>query len=104
MGEGFDYTTSDVHDWEIESIFDAIDTDTLIISQHAHNELSMDALTVDDVLDAIGNYDEVSKDLPGNPLRRAPGINFDTHRSTLTIRVKVGWRERYYVVITVMAN
>lgn len=102
MPDGFDFTTSDVQDWEIEAVWAAIDTDTLIISRHAQNELTMDALTLDDVLDAITGYDEVSKDLPDGP--RAPGINFDRHLHTITIRVKVGWRGAYYIVVTVMAN
>ena len=102
MTEGFDFTTDDVLEWELEAIWAAIDQERLIFSRHAREELSLDALTLEDVLDAISFPDEVSKDLPGGP--RAPGLNFDRRLGRVRLRAKVGWRETYYVVITVMAN
>jgi hypothetical protein len=43
----------------------------------------------------------VNKDLPGNPLGRKAGINFE-HRldDSRWIRVKVSWADGYYVVTT----
>ena len=102
MTEGFDFTTDDVLEWELEAIWAAIDQERLIFSRHAREELSLDALTLEDVLDALSFPDEVSKDLPGGS--RAPGLNFDRRLSRVRLRAKVGWRETYYVVITVMAN
>lgn len=64
--------------------------------------LSLDALTLDDVLDAINFPDEVTKDLPGG--RRAPGLNFERSFDRVRIRVKVGWRDASSTVITVMSN
>lgn len=105
MPEGFDFTTEEVQTWEIEAIWEAISEGSLVFSLHATQELSLDALHQEDVLDAISFYDEVSKDLPGNALGRAPGINFDRHLETVTIRAKVGWNwSGYYIVITVIAN
>lgn len=105
MTDGFDFTTKEIQQWEIDAIWQAIDESTLRFSLHAASELSLDALTTEDVLDAISLYDEVSKDLPDNDLGRAAGINFDRHLETVTIRAKVGWnRNGYYIVITVMSN
>jgi hypothetical protein len=100
--EGFDFTTDDVLEWELEAIWAAIDQERLVFSRHARQELSLDALTLADVLDALSFPDDVSKDLPGGS--RAPGLNFDRHLGRVRVRAKVGWRDAYYVVITVMAN
>ena len=54
------------------------------------------------MLDAISFPDDITKDLPGGT--RAPGLNFDRHLGQVRLRAKIGWKERYYVVITVMAN
>ena len=102
MPDGFDFTTDAVLDWEVEAIWAALDDETLLFTRHAREELSLDALTLGDVLDAISFPDEVTKDLPGGT--RAPGLNFDRQLGRVRLRAKVGWRERYYVVITVMAN
>lgn len=99
---GFDFSTAEVLEWELEAIWAATDQERLVFSRHAREELGLDALTLDDVLDAINFPDEVTKDLPGG--HRAPGLNFDRHLERVRIRAKVGWRETYYVVITVMAN
>lgn len=105
MSIGFDFTTEDVQQWEIQAIWNAVEDGSLRFSIHAATELSLDALTKEDVLDAISFYDEVSKDLPDNDLGRVSGINFDRHLETVTIRTKVSWNQRgYYIVITVMAN
>lgn len=101
---GFDFSTPEVLDWEVRAIWAAMDADELRVSRHAREELGLDALTIEDVFDAIGYFDEVSKDLPENTRGRAPGINFDRHLGLVRLRVKVGWRDVYYVVITVMAN
>ncbi len=44
----------------------------------------------------------MSKDLPDNDLGRAPGLNFERTLEQIHIRVKVGWRGHYYIVITAM--
>jgi hypothetical protein len=102
VSNGFDLTTDEVLDWELKAVWLAIDQETLIFSRHARQELSLDALTLEDVVDAICFPDEISKDLPGST--RAPGLNFDRHFARVRIRVKVGWNGGYYIVVTVMAN
>lgn len=99
---GFDFGTPEVLDWELDAIWNAIDQQTIVFSRHAGHEMNLDVLVLDDVLDAISFPDETSKDLPGGT--RAPGINFDRVLGHVRIRVKVGYREAYYVIITVMAN
>lgn len=102
MTEGFDFTTNDVLEWELEAIWAAIDQERLIFSRHAREERSFGALTLEDALDALSFPDEVSRDLPGGS--RAPGLNFDCHLGRVRLRARVGWREPDCVVITVMAN
>ncbi|BDP44905.1 hypothetical protein DAETH_48740 (plasmid) [Deinococcus aetherius] len=102
MIPGFDFSTTQVLEWELDAIWKALDEERLIFSRHAREELSLDALTLDDVLDAINFPDEVSKDLPGGP--RAPGLNFDRFLGHVRLRAKVGWRDETYIVVTVMAN
>ena len=102
MTPGFDFSTAEVLEWELDAIWQALDENRLIFSRHAREELSLDALTLDDVLDAINFPDATSKDLPGG--RRAPGLNFDRHLGRVRLRAKVGWRDDRYIVVTVMAN
>lgn len=71
MSGVFDFTTDAVLDWEIEAIWVAIDHDALVFSRHAREEMSLDALTLDDVLDTINFPDEVTKDWSGETVRQA---------------------------------
>ncbi|MDL2344223.1 hypothetical protein QOL99_08665 [Deinococcus sp. MIMF12] len=103
MSEGFDFSTDEVLNWEIQAIWEALDSGELRVSIHAQNEINLDALTLDDIYDAISYYDEVTKDRPGER-DRAPGLNFDRFIGRLRLRVKVGWRGTYYIVVTAMAN
>lgn len=101
---GFDLTTEEVLDWEVEAILAALDAGRLPISDHAANEAALDGLLDDDVYDAISFFDRASKDLPGNPLGRAVGISFERDLGRATVLVKVGWRRTYYIVVTVIAK
>lgn len=103
MSEGFDFSTAEVLDWEVQAVWDALDTGELRVSIHAQNEINLDALTLDAIYDAISYYDEVIKDRPGGG-NRAPGLNFDRFIGRVCLRVKVGWRGTYYIVVTAMAN
>ncbi|MBI0447118.1 hypothetical protein [Deinococcus sp. DB0503] len=87
----------------MQAIWEALDSGELRVSVHDQNEINLDALTLDDVYDAISYHDEVSIDLPGEG-SRAPGLNFDCFSGRLRLRVKVGWRGTYYIVVTAMAN
>lgn len=54
-----------------------------------------------DVVHVVLNGTAASKDLPGNDLRRTPGINFEGDAlSGGRIRVKVAWLHGYAVVTT----
>lgn len=101
MTAPFDFNTTAVLDWEIGQIHEALDRGQVLFSRHALNELLNDALTEDEAIAAISFYDHVSKDIPGNALGRAPGINFEQEMARGTLRVKVGWN-RSYLVITSM--
>lgn len=101
MPHGFDLTTDEVLTWEIEAVWQALDEGRVLLSAHAANEAALDALSYAEVMDTLAFYDDVSKDLPGNALGRAPGLNFDRIKDRGGVRVKVGWRGEY-VVITVM--
>jgi hypothetical protein len=103
MSGGFDFSTAEVLDWELQAVWAALDQGELRVSVHAQNELNLDALTLDDVHDAISYADEMSKDLPDEG-RRAPGLNFDRFIGRVRLRVKVGWRGTYYIIVTAMAN
>lgn len=98
VANAFDFTTELVLDWEIEQIHEALNRGWVLFSRHALSELFNDALTEDEAIDAISFYDHVSKDLPGNSQRRAPGINFEGAAARGTLRVKVGWRGGYLVI------
>lgn len=103
MSDGFDFSTAEVLDWEVQAVWEALDSGELRVSVHAQNEINLDALTLDDVYDAISYYYEVTKDPPG-VVSRAPGLNFDRFLGHIRLRVKVGWRGTYYIVVTAMAN
>ncbi|WP_216329753.1 hypothetical protein [Deinococcus aestuarii] len=89
MSEGFDFSTAEVLNWEIQAVWEALESGELRVSIHAQNEINLDALTLEDVDDAISSYDEVSEDLPGAG-GRAPGLNFDRLLGRVRLRVKVG--------------
>lgn len=101
MHSGFDLSTADVLDWELEAIWQALDEGRILLSAHAANEAALDGLDYDDLLDTIAFHDEVSKDRPDNALGRAPGLNFDRVVGRGALRVKVGWRGAY-IIITAM--
>lgn len=96
--EGFDLTTPEVLSWEVEAVWRALDEGRILLSAHAANEAALDGLSFSELLDTIAFYDEVSKDLPGNSLRRAPGLDFDRFLNSGGVRVKVGWRGEYMVI------
>ena len=105
MLEGFDFTTRDVLDEELNAIQLALDADAIRISRHAASEAFNDGLTADDLLDTVAFHDTAAKDLPGNALGRAPGINFERLLGPRARhRVKVGWKPNggFYVIVTTM--
>ncbi len=106
MTDGFDFSTEEVLEVEIEAIFEAMDQETLRISRHAQSEAWLDGLVRNDILDIVALYDEVSKDLPDNPLGRAPGINFERDLyGGVRALAKVGWNKYgFYMVVTVLVK
>lgn len=102
MLEGFDFSTDEVLDEEIAAIWAALDSGELAVSRHAREEAFLDALTPEDLFEVISFFDEVDKDLPDNDLGRAPGISFERTLERISLRVKVGWRGEYYIIVTAM--
>ena len=49
MSTGFDLSTAEVLDWEVQAVWEALDSGELRVSVHAQNEINLDALTLDNV-------------------------------------------------------
>jgi hypothetical protein len=74
MPQPFDFTTSEILDWELEN---ALDKQEIGITQHAADAAADDNLTLIQLLEAVLVGRPVSKDLPDNKHLRLPGINFE---------------------------
>jgi hypothetical protein len=101
MQNGFDFTTDEILDWELEMIHRALLEQRILIENHAADEARNDKIKLVEVLQAILVGTATLKDLPGNTLGRVPGVNFE-HRldDGRWIRVKVGWLSGYAVITT----
>ncbi len=97
--EPFDFTTSQILDWELEMIQNALDKQEIEITQHAADAAEDDNLTLIQLLEAVLVGVPVNKDLPDNELQRLPGINFE-HRTSdqRWYRIKVAWVEKYLII------
>ncbi len=99
MLEPFDFTTSQILDWELEMIHNALDKQEIEITRHAANAAEDDNLTLFQLLEAVLVGVPVSKDLPDNNLERIPGINFEHRTSDLRwYRIKVAWIDQYLII------
>ncbi|TBH21390.1 DUF4258 domain-containing protein [Thermus thermamylovorans] len=99
--EPFDFSTSQIHAWEVERIRQAFRQGRYSIEKHAFRRMMERGIRPNEVRDVVMNGAAVSKDLPGNPRDRRPGINFErTLEDDRRVRVKVSWREGYFVVTT----
>ena len=99
MADAFDFSTSEILDWELEKIHNALLHEAVIITTHARKAARADRVTLVELLEAVLIGTPASKDLPNNQLDRIPGINYE-HRikDGRWIRVKVAWIEEYAVI------
>jgi hypothetical protein len=99
MADAFDFTTSEILDWELEKIHNALLRKEVGITEHAALAAQDDQLQLMELLEALLVGTPVSKDLPGNTLKRTAGINFEHQvRDQRWIRVKVAWVKGYAVI------
>lgn len=97
----FDFSTPDIHDWEVERIQEAFRLGNYRIEDHAFNRMKERGIKPAEVREAVMEGTAMNKDLPDNPHDRRPGINFERDlEDGRRIRVKVGWRGVYAVVTT----
>jgi hypothetical protein len=97
--KAFDFSTSEILDWEIKQIDHALLTEQIIIVRHALDAAEDDNIQPVELLKAVLVGVPISKDLPNNGLNRKPGINYE-HRleDGRWIRVKVAWIGQYAVI------
>jgi Domain of unknown function (DUF4258) len=97
--KAFDFTTSQILDWELEKIHDALIHEEIDVSDHARKAARDDKISPVDLLAAILVGIPVSKDLPDNNLKRVAGINFE-HRlhDKRWIRVKIAFINNYIII------
>lgn len=99
LHEAFDLTTSEIVDSEVDTIREAVFKGKLRIDPHALDAALDDGLGLDDIKKVIMEGQLESKDLPGNPNSRKPGINFvGTLADSSRVNVKVSWLSGYNVV------
>ena len=99
MPDAFDFTTSDILDWELDLIHNALIREEIDIFNHARMAARDDNIKLVELLEAILIGTAVSKDLPSNSLNRFSGINFEHQiRDGRWIRVKVAWVNNYAVI------
>ena len=99
VSEAFDFSTDGPLDWEIDLIKRAVKNGRYLLTPHAQSRIIERGISASQVRQVILDGQAVSKDCPGNPINRAPGLNFEgTINDGRTIRVKVIWQGRYMVV------
>jgi hypothetical protein len=98
MTDAFDFTTSEILDWELEKIHNALLRKEIIVITHARIAARADRVTLVQLLETILVGTPVSKDLPDNSLARVAGINYEHLADGRWIRVKVAWLEEYAVI------
>jgi hypothetical protein len=96
---GFDLTTDEIFDWELEAIHEAILRQEVRILGHAFKAARDENIPPPALLAALLVGTPINKDLEDNDKARVPGINFE-HRldDGRWIRVKVSWVNNYLVI------
>ncbi len=99
--EAFDFSTSDILDWELDLIHTALWREEIKIHPHAFAAAQDEDIPPVALFEAILLGKAVSKDLPDNEQSRKPGINFEYQiPDGRWIRVKVTYFDSH-IVITV---
>ncbi len=97
--KAFDFSTTEILDWELKNIDNALLREEIGITEHAAFAAKDDGLLLVELLEAILVGTPVSKDLPNNALGRKAGINFEHRiRDKRWIRVKVAWTRGYAII------
>ncbi len=101
--KAFDFSTTEILDWELKNIDNALLREEIRITKHAQLAAQEDNVSFVQLFEAIlvgilvGI--PVSKDLPDNKLNRIPGINYEHKiKDGRWIRIKVAWLEGYAVI------
>lgn len=101
MPTGFDFSTSEILEWELEFIHTALWHEEIKIHPHAFAAAQDEDIAPVALFEAILLGTAVSKDLPDNNLSRKAGVNFEYQiPDRRWIRVKVSYFDGY-IVITV---
>ncbi len=99
MDRAFDFTTSEILEWELKNIEEALHREEIGITEHAAFAAKDDGIRLFELLEAILVGTAVSKDLPNNDLGRVAGINYEHKvRDRRWIRVKVSWTRGYAII------
>ncbi len=96
---GFDESTKEILDWELEAIHTALINKEIDIHPHALKAARDENIPPRELLAAILVGRPSEKDLPNNPYQRFVGINFEHQTDDQRfIRVKVTWVGNYLVI------
>ncbi|MEY4531839.1 MAG: hypothetical protein RLZZ156_2560 [Deinococcota bacterium] len=98
MKQGFDFSTPEILDWELDAVNVALFAQNLKISPHALQAARDEGIPYHAILETILVGVAVSKDLPDNGAGRQAGINFEYLFVKRWLRVKVSWQKQYYAV------
>lgn len=97
--KAFDFSTTEILDWELKNIDNALLREEIRITKHAQLAAQEDNVSFVQLFEAILVGTPVSKDLPDNKLNRIPGINYEHKiKDGRWIRIKVAWLEGYAVI------
>jgi hypothetical protein len=99
MKNPIDFSTPDILQSELDGIHEALFQQQIGITEHAEFEADTENIPLVSVFEAILVGTAVGKDLPGNALKRVPGINFEHKMNDgRWIRLKVAWIDNYLVI------
>jgi len=99
LEEAFDLSTPKPLDWEVARIRQEVRKGNYLVSQHAFTRAQQRGINPREIRRVILDGEAVSKDIPGNPHNRKPGINFEgTLDDGRRFRIKVTWHKGYVVV------
>jgi hypothetical protein len=97
--KGFDFSTTEILDWELEAIQRALWRQEIDIDDHAIQRATERGIAAVQLLEAIVFGIAISKDLPGNVLGRVAGVNFEHQLDEgRWIRIKVAFFDNYFIV------
>jgi hypothetical protein len=99
MRNPFDFSTPEIQQLELDRIHEALVEQEIGVTEHAEFEASVENISLLDIFETLLVGTATRKDLPRNPLRRVPGINFE-HKIAdgRWVRVKVAWIDEYLVI------